>query len=256
MRTAQVTALIAKTDGVSLEGGGPAAASSTGGTSTGGTSGGAVAPSSETGSSEGGATSSVPAEGGGKSLGDSGLSFDAITVSNKLPAPINPGMGNDDGTVQLTNGVGGELLHRQWQSLTVSTDSPMKKLGEGDDSVDVLGVDPNTVLVQVECTPPVSGSPSQVWAWGKRVSDFALADATGKTYKCVGAWATIQRSAEHYLVANYMDFDDKNHLQPLPSDKGRPVQVWLAFQVPAGTPIAEIRFSASTVVDNLNFTAR
>jgi len=32
--------------------------------------------------------------------------------------------------------------------------------------------------------------------------------------------------------------------------------VWLAFQVPAGTPIAEIRFSANTVMDNLDFKAQ
>jgi hypothetical protein len=158
--------------------------------------------------------------------------------------------------VQLPNGVGGELVRRQWQTLTVNTDTPMKKLGAGDDNVQELAVDPNMVLVQVECTPPVSGAASDVWAWGKRVSDFALADATGKTFKCVGAWATVQRSAQHYLVVNYMDFDDQNHLQPLTVDKGRPVEVWLAFEVPAGTPIAEIRFSASTVLDNLNFNAR
>ena len=78
-----------------------------------------------------------------------------------------------------------------------------------------LAVDPNTVLVQVQCSAPVSGSGSQIWAWGKRVSDFALADATGSTYPCIGVWATVQRGAEHYFVANYKNLDDKNHLQAI-----------------------------------------
>jgi hypothetical protein len=190
-------------------------------------------------------------------LGDSGLSYEDISVSNKLAAPINCGTGNDGGTVQLVNGVAGQLEHRRWLQLTVSADTPVAQLGTPiDDNVDTLAVDPNKVLVQVHCSGPVSGSASAIWGWGRRVADFALADATGSTYPCVGAWATVQRSAKHYFVVNYKNFDDKNHLQEISPQKGRPVDVWLVFQVPAGTPISEIRFSANTVMDNLQFNAR
>ncbi|MGD0769427.1 MAG: hypothetical protein ABSB42_14685 [Tepidisphaeraceae bacterium] len=200
----------------------------------------------------------APAQaGGGHPLGDSGLSYEDISVSNKLAAPINCGTGNDSGVVQLAAGVAGQLEHRQWSQLTVSANTPVSQLGTPiDDNVSTLTVDPNTVLVQVHCSGPVSGSASAIWGWGRRVSDFTLADATGHTYPCVGAWATVQRSAKHYLVVNYRNFDDQNHLQEIPAAKGRPVDVWLAFQVPAGTPIAEIRFSANTVMDNLDFKAQ
>jgi hypothetical protein len=72
----------------------------------------------------------------------------------------------------------------------------------------------------------------------------------------MGAWATVQRSSKRYLVVNYRNFDDNHHLEGIAAAKGRPVDVWLAFQVPAGTPIAEIRFSANTVMDNLQFKAQ
>ena len=144
------------------------------------------------------------------------------------------------------------------RSSRVSADTPVKELGDPQsDDVRELAVDPNTVLVQVQCSAPVSGSGSQIWAWGKRVSDFALADATGSTYPCIGVWATVQRGTEHYFIVNYKNLDDKNHLQAITAPKkGRPVNVWLAFQVPSGTPIAEIRFSANTAMDNLNFKAQ
>ena len=157
----------------------------------------------------------------------------------------------------MPSGVGGELDHRQWTQLTVNADTAVDQLAQPpSEDVQELAVDPNTVLVQVQCSAPVSGSSNQMWSWGNRLADFALADATGQTFPCVGVWATAQRGTDHYLVVNYKNFDDKNHLQPLSSKKGRPVNVWLAFQVPSGTPIAEIRFSAQTAVDSLNFKAQ
>jgi uncharacterized membrane protein required for colicin V production len=249
IRKPMIDTVLAKTDGL-WTGAAPVVESAGG--STGGGSNSQVS-ASDNNSSGGGAAEA----GGDHPLGDSGLSYIAITASNKLAAPINCGTGDDTGTVQLANGVGGELSHRQWTQLTVSADTPVSQLGQPQsDDVSELGVDPNTVLIQVECSAPVSGSGSQIWAWGKRVSDFALADATGSTYPCIGVWATVQRGADHYFVANYKNLDDKNHLQAIvPPKKGRPVNVWLAFQVPAGTPIAEIRFSANTAMDNLNFKA-
>lgn len=193
---------------------------------------------------------------GARPLGDSGLGYISITASSKLAVPINCGTGNDAGTVQLPNGVGGELDHRQWTHLSVPADATVSQLSQpqSDDVADLF-VEPNMTMVQVQCSAPVSGSVSQMWAWGQRVSDFALADATGHTYPCIGVWATAQRGVDHLFVANYNNLDDKNHLQSITAKKGRPVNVWLAFQVPSGTPIAEIRFSANPVVDNLNFKA-
>lgn len=134
-----------------------------------------------------------PAGGAGRLLGDSGLSYVDIKTSNQLAAPINAHTGNDSGTVQLANGVGGTLQHRQWQQLSVTTDTPIGRLGTPvDDNIQELAVAPNNVLVQVHCMARTSGTPSQMWAWGNRVSDFALADATGHTYRCVGAWAMVQ----------------------------------------------------------------
>lgn len=253
LRKPAVDTVLTKTDGL-WTGSAPISESAGGGSSSGNSANSTPQPSvSDNSSSSGGPAETV----GDHPLGDSGLSYIEITASNKLAAPINCGTGDDTGTVQLPNGVGGELDHRQWAHLTVSADTPMSQLGQPQsDNVQELAVDPNTDLVQVECSAPVSGSSSQMWAWGQRLADFALADATGHTYPCVGVWATVQRGAEHYFLVNYKNFDDQNRLQALAAPKkGRPVNVWLAFQVPSGTPIAEIRFSANTAMDNLNFKA-
>ena len=259
IRKPMIDSVLAKTDGL-WTGAAPVVESAGGSAgSSSGNSGAQASAGDNGGSSQGGSSSQGGAAeaGGDHLLGDSGLGYVAIAASNKLAAPINCGTGDDTATVQLTNGVGGELDHRQWTQLTISADTPVSQLGQPQsDDVSELAVEPNTVLVQVECSAPVSGSGSEIWAWAKRVSDFALADATGKTYPCIGVWATVQRGAEHYFVANYKNLDDKNHLQAIvPPKKGRPVNVWLAFQVPSGTPIAEIRFSANTAMDNLNFKA-
>ena len=228
---------------------------------SGGSSSSALAtpmPSADSGGNSGGAAPVGPSvSAGDRPLGESGLLFQEITASNKLAAPISCGTGEDEATVQLPNGVGGTLTGRKWSQLLVAADTSITSLGTPPaDNVQELATDPNTTLVQVHCSAPVAGTPAQLWEWGKRVSDFEVADATGHTYPCVGVWAIVQRSAEHYFAANYKNFDDKHHLEALLQQKGRPVDVWLAFQVPSGTPIAELRFSGSTAMDGLNFKAQ
>ena len=223
---------------------------------TGGSSGGSASNSASNG--ENPVTSVGPsASAGDHPLGASGLSFQDIAASNKLAAPINCGTGDDNATVQLPNGVSGTLTGRKWSTLTIDANTPVAQLGTPPaDNVQTLATDPNTVLVQVRCSAPVSGSATEIWAWGKHVADFLLADATGHTYPCVGVWATVQKGTEHYIAVNYKNFDDKNLLQPLRQQKGRPVDVYLAFQVPAGTPIAGLRYSGNSAIDDLNFKAQ
>jgi hypothetical protein len=220
--------------------------------------GGGESPAAQTpGESGQEAAPSAPVSEGANELGDSGLTFVEITASNKLPAPINAGTGNDAATVQLPSGVGGELAGRKWQRLTVTADTPIKQLGIPiDDDISELGVDPNTVLVQVHCTAMKTGTASKMWAWGGRVADFGVADVSGHTYKCVGAWASVQHGSQKYMVVNYNNFDDKNELQSIPHTSGRPIDVWLAFEVPSGSTISEIHLSANSVLDNLNFKAQ
>jgi hypothetical protein len=252
LRKPSVQAQLDKMEGIWT---GASAITSSGGGHAASAGGGNASAAAPSGGAASGAGPSVAA--GDHPLADSGLSFVDIVASNKLAVPINCGTGDDNATVQLPNGVGGVLTGRKWSQLKISADTPSAQLGTpASDNVQELATDPNTVLVQVHCSAPVSGSSQQIWAWGKRVADFEIADATGTTYPCVGVWATVQRGTDQYIAVDYKDFDDKKHLQPLPAQKGRPVDVWLAFQVPAGTPITELHFSGSTAMENLNFKAQ
>jgi hypothetical protein len=250
IRKTQIDTLLNKTDGI-WTGASPVG--------EGGSGGGAAAASGDNAQAGAGGQPENGAQAGGEHpVGDSGLSYVDIRSSAQLPVPVSCRNGDSDTNVSIPDtGVTGVLTHRQWSQLDITMTAPVETLGQPpSDVVQQLAVDPNTTLVQVECSAPVSGSLNSMWSWRSHLGDFALADATGKTYSCVGVWATAQKGASHYFVANYKNFDDRNHLAALPVPKGRPVNVWLAFQVPSGTPIAELRYSANTAVGDLNFKAQ
>jgi uncharacterized membrane protein required for colicin V production len=196
------------------------------------------------------------ASGGGQAVGDTGLTFLGISASDQLFAPINCGSGDESGQVQLPSGVGGVFTHRAWTQLSVSSDKSVKELGTPvDDNIQKLGVDTGNVLVQVHCHAPTTASPDQNWAWTKHASEFVVEDANGHSYKCAGVWASVQRSAQLLMVADYGNFDTSGQLREVQPVQGRPVEVWLAFAVPSGTQLTDLRLAGNSVAGNLNYKA-
>jgi hypothetical protein len=193
----------------------------------------------------------------GQILGDTGLEFKEISVSSSLFAPINCGSGDDSGTVQLPSGVSGAFAHRAWTQLTVSSDKPVKELGTPiDDNIQKLAVDSGNVLVQVHCHAPTTASSTDNWAWTSHVPEFTLEDTAGHTYKCAGVWASVQKSARQYMLANYGTFDTSGQLQEILPASGRPIEVWLAFPVPSGTQLTDLRLAGNSVLGSLNYKAQ
>lgn len=194
-----------------------------------------------------------------------GLSFQDASVSDKLFSPIDVKTPDDSGQVRLTTGVGGDFAQRKWSHLTVSSDTPLTDLA-GTAANQIAELAPATagdVIVQIHCQAPTSGGDQNLWSWGANVAHFQVVDSTGRAYKCVGAWARVSRTnAQHvlqdFMVANYQQLDDKGNLQAIsrPGSRGRPTDVWLAFEVPAGTVVNTLKLNDSNVQDGLNLKAQ
>ena len=66
-----------------------------------------------------------------------------------------------------------------------------------------------------------------------------------------------QHVLQDFMVANYQQLDDKGSLQAIerPESRSRPTDVWLAFEVPAGTAVSALKLNDTTLQDGLNLKA-
>jgi hypothetical protein len=201
----------------------------------------------------------------GKALGDTGLTFQDAAVSSQLFSPVDVKSADTQGPVRLTSGVGGDFKGRKWVHLNVSADTNLKDLaGAPETAISALApASAANVIVQIHCLAPTGGSDQHMWYWAANLAHFVVADANGRTFKCVGGWARVsrpnaERVLQDFMVANYQQLDDQGALEPIeaPVTRSRPTDVWLAFEVPTGTVIGELRFNDTTVLDGLNLKAQ
>jgi hypothetical protein len=123
-------------------------------------------------------------------------------------------------------------------------------LKQGSYTVDDLYVPGNQKLVQIQGAPPAEGG--DAWAWGQ-LSKWQLIDANGKTYRPAGAWARVSKDNAERMVAIY------NATDPAPdvtTADGRPIDVWVAFLVPTGTQLKQVKFNDKLVKDDLGLNAQ
>jgi hypothetical protein len=199
-------------------------------------------------------------------LGDTGLTFKGAAVSDKLFAPIDVKSADDLGQVALAGGVAGDFKARKWVHLNVTAETTLADLA-GTPSTAIAQLAPSAAgdnIVQIHCLAPTKGGDEHMWNWAANLSKFEVASSTGQTFKCVGAWARVSRTnATHvlqdFMVANYQEQDTATGTLaaiPPPAIRSRPTDVWLAFEVPAGTTVDAIKFNGAAVMDGLNLKAQ
>ncbi|MGA2582727.1 MAG: hypothetical protein ABSG31_05570 [Tepidisphaeraceae bacterium] len=183
-----------------------------------------------------------------------GLTFKNLKVSSALLFPIDVKTGNTDGQVSLSNvGVTGDFAARKWAHLTVTAQATRQDLsGSVDEQIANIAVPDGQVMVQASFGGPTEG---EVWDWGKQINDFQLIDTVGHAYKLVGAWALVRKSTQQMLAAS-IDSSNAGNVPAIDQQTGRPSNVYLAFYVPSGTTIAEVRYEKTTVASSLNFSAQ
>ena len=128
--------------------------------------------------------------------------------------------------------------------------------GNASNAIDDLYVPGNQKLVQIQGAPPAEGG--DAWAWSA-LSKWQLIDGNGKIYSPAGGWARVSKEGADRMVAVYNAADAVSSSTPLrdiTTSDGRPIDVWVAFLVPAGTPLKQVKFNNKNVKDDLGQTAQ
>jgi hypothetical protein len=163
------------------------------------------------------------------------LDVSDITVNDKLFAPVNPGMyQGDQSNITFASGTA-SMRQKKFAKLTVNPTQAVKLLGMGDNATSEFFVPDGKKMVQVLAKTPAKGD---AWAWAE-LNSFELLDDHGTKYKSNGAVAELKQTGQNKMVANY---DADNPVSSVDKEDGRPGQVFMLFNVPAGVQITQVLY--------------
>ncbi|HYO07527.1 MAG TPA: hypothetical protein VER17_01020 [Tepidisphaeraceae bacterium] len=183
------------------------------------------------------------APGGGAASSAAGLPFTyaRADVSKKLFSPVNTGSPDKDLKNQTIQSGTLSTQSSQFTQLDITPVQSLTILRQGANSVDELFEPAGKKLLQIGGAPqPEGGDP---WAWGQ-LSKWQVVDAAGKSYPPSGGFAKVRKEQADRMVAVY---NANGTPKEIPSDEGRPTEFWVAFLVPSGTHVKEVKFSGKTV---------
>jgi hypothetical protein len=98
-------------------------------------------------------------------------------------------------------------------------------------------------MVQISGAPPAAGDKDS-WEWADKLGEFTVVDDKGAKYQPNGAWAKVKQQTTDKMVANY---NADSPVTSLSREEGRPMDVWIAFNVPTGTHITAVQFNGKRV---------
>ena len=178
------------------------------------------------------------------------FTFTQINISNKLFSPINTGTPDKDVRNAQTQSGTLSMVNHQLSQLDINPTQSLTVLKQGGYTVDDLYVPGNQKLVQIMGAPPAEGG--DPWAWAA-LSKWQLIDVNGKTFKPAGAWARVSKENAERMVAVYNATDPVGDIA---NTDGRPIDVWVAFLVPTGTQLKEVKFNDKLVKDDLGLNVQ
>jgi hypothetical protein len=173
------------------------------------------------------------------------LRFVKTDLAARLPSAINVGT-NELTVSNITLPVGGtaSLRNKAFALLVLLGDQTTGRMQQGEYVVSELFQPQGQKMVQVATTPSSSGPGADPWSWAGQLGQFELVDATGHRYKPNGAWAKVQEQGQDFLVAQYNADSPVLRVVPI---KGTPTDVYLAYLVPAGTPLRQFTYRGLAV---------
>jgi hypothetical protein len=171
------------------------------------------------------------------------MTVSAVQVNEKLFTPINVGTPDANATnAQIKSGTI-SLKDKKFTKLKIEPTESISMMAKGDFALDDLFVPQNFKLVQITGAPPEEGG--DAWAWADNVGKFLLVDANNKAYKPAGAWARVKDKQTDRLTASY---DSSGTVLPsISHSEGRPTDVYIAFLVPAGTTLKNLKYGNAVV---------
>ncbi len=192
----------------------------------------------------------------GASTGDLGLVFQSLSVSYDVFAGLDVRKPDRNGTVQLANGLSGSWEDRGWKTLSVPIAELVSVLGAaGTNTIDHFAPMDSDVMVQFHMTLPESTSGKKAWDWARNVANLELADADDNAFKPVGVWVRATQKSQEYIVASFSGNPGGFNPISQQNSKIKPMDVWIAFFVPAGDKLQELRLSQTAILEDLTFKA-
>lgn len=163
-----------------------------------------------------------------------------LKLSDQLFTPINVGsFEGDPANVTLLSGTA-TVTGRKFSRLSITATESIARLSAGDFQVTDLSVPAGRKMVQLACTP----AGSDPWKWSDDLSQITLVDASGVKYKPSGAWAKVKVGTADRMVARY---EAEASVSDVPREEGRPMDVWIAFNVPSGVKITDVQVAGSSI---------
>lgn len=169
------------------------------------------------------------------------LEFEDTKNSNQIFTPIN--VGTADTTVkdqQLSSGII-SLKDGKFSKLDINATDTIQRMRQGGYPVDTLFVPPGKMIVQLSCRP----SGDNPWQWAGDLAQFTLVTTDGQKIPPSGALAKLKSAnGQDKLAAIY---DAATPPSSLSTQDGRPTDVWLIYQLPAGAQIKQWDYQGKLV---------
>jgi len=166
-----------------------------------------------------------------------------LTVKNIALNPmmfnaVNPG--SADGNFTVTSG-NGTLKDKKFVNLRIDGTESLQRIGMGDYATKELYARPDERIIQVQATP----SGDDPWKWADDMAKWQVMDGSERKYNVHGVFVNVALDRANHLVAEWKS-DNQIDNCPRP-EGGRPVEVWLAFVVPAGENVKDFLYEGKSV---------
>lgn len=157
------------------------------------------------------------------------LSYQDIQTSDKIFTEINVGTPDADVKDQQLNSGVVSLHGSKFTKLDINPTDTIQKMRQGGYPISELAAANGKVIIQISARP----SGDNPWAWADTLGEFTLVDTDGHKYKPSGALAKLKApTGQDKLAAEYNVATPVTSMSPV---EGRPTDVWVIYQVPAGT---------------------
>jgi hypothetical protein len=157
------------------------------------------------------------------------LDFQDIQTSDKLFTQINVGTPDADVSSQQLDSGTVSLKDKKFSKLDINATDTIQRMKQGGYPIDQFYAGTGKTIIQVSCRP----NGDNAWQWAGDISQYQLEDKDGHKYPPSGAIAKLKEaSGQDKMAAIY---DASNPPSSLATQDGRPTDVYLIYQVPAGT---------------------
>ncbi|HEY1686493.1 MAG TPA: CvpA family protein [Tepidisphaeraceae bacterium] len=157
------------------------------------------------------------------------LVYQDLKNSADLFTQINVGTPDADVKDQQFSSGTVSLRDHKFSKLDINSTDTIQRMRQGGYPVNTFATPTGKSVVQISAQP----AGDNPWQWADALGEFTLVDTNGNKYKPNGAIAKLKEPNGQDKMAAIYDAD--NAVNSLAKQDGRPTDVWIIYDVPAGT---------------------